>query len=174
MLNPVNDFYKRLALECSGQQIAVDLFVVNSQFVDLATISGISRFSGGSVHHFPLFKLNRSVVVDMFQREFRRYLTRKIGFEAVMRVRCTRGLAIHTFHGGFYSRLKPLLHFGHLQAICSFGPPICSRCPTLIRTQALGCRFPLRRASRTIRVCASKRRCFTRLVKVALVPRLEK
>lgn len=39
-LNPANDFYKRLALECSGQQIAVDLFVVNSQYADIATISG--------------------------------------------------------------------------------------------------------------------------------------
>ena len=28
LLNPSTDFYKRLALECSGQQIAVDLFVI--------------------------------------------------------------------------------------------------------------------------------------------------
>lgn len=38
-LNPVTDFYKKLALDCSGQQIAVDLFVLNSQFVDLASLS---------------------------------------------------------------------------------------------------------------------------------------
>lgn len=37
-LNPATDFYKKLALDCSGQQIAVDLFLVNSQYVDLATI----------------------------------------------------------------------------------------------------------------------------------------
>ncbi len=35
---------------------------------------------------------------------FRRYLTRKIGFEAVMRIRCTRGLVPHTFHGNFFVR----------------------------------------------------------------------
>nr|NVI78018.1 Sec24AB ortholog [Cucujiformia] len=100
-LNPANDFYKRLALECSGQQIAVDLFVVNSQYVDMATISGISRFSGGCVHHFPLFKSSRKGQNESLSRCFRRYLTRKIGFEAVMRIRCTRGLSIHTFHGNF-------------------------------------------------------------------------
>jgi protein transport protein SEC24 len=38
MLNPVTDFYKKLALDCSGQQIAVDLFILNSQFVDLASL----------------------------------------------------------------------------------------------------------------------------------------
>lgn len=37
-LNPVTDFYKKLALDCSGQQIAVDLFLVNSQYIDLATL----------------------------------------------------------------------------------------------------------------------------------------
>nr|NVI78019.1 Sec24AB ortholog [Cucujiformia] len=100
-LNPANDFYKRLALECSGQQIAVDLFVMNSQYVDIATISGISRFSGGCIHHFPLFKASKTLCNEAFERSFRRYLTRKVGFEAVMRIRCTRGLSIHTFHGNF-------------------------------------------------------------------------
>lgn len=37
-LGPATDFYKRLALECSGQQIAVDVFLLNSQYSDLATI----------------------------------------------------------------------------------------------------------------------------------------
>lgn len=38
-LNPATDFYKRLALDCSGAQIAVDLFLLSSQYCDLATIS---------------------------------------------------------------------------------------------------------------------------------------
>merc|ERR1719422_1243735 len=37
-LNPSTDFYKKLALDCSGQQIAVDLFVLQNQHCDLATI----------------------------------------------------------------------------------------------------------------------------------------
>lgn len=121
LLNPVNDFYKRLALECSGQQVAVDLFIVNSQYVDIATISGISRFSGGSVHHFPLFKSSRPLLVDGFQKALRRYLTRKIGFEAVMRVRCTRGLAIHTFHGNFFVRSTDLLSLPNINPEAAFG-----------------------------------------------------
>nr|NVI77969.1 Sec24AB ortholog [Cucujiformia] len=100
-LKPANDFYKRLALDCSSQQIAVDLFIVNSQYVDIATISGISRFSGGCIHHFPLFKQGRPLVTEKLEKCLRRYITRKIGFEAVMRIRCTRGMSIHTFHGNF-------------------------------------------------------------------------
>lgn len=37
-LGPATDFYKRLALDCSGQQVAVDLFLLNSQYSDLATL----------------------------------------------------------------------------------------------------------------------------------------
>lgn len=42
-LGPATDFYKRHALECSGQQIAVDLFLLNSQYSDLATICKFLR-----------------------------------------------------------------------------------------------------------------------------------
>ncbi|RZC40306.1 Sec23 trunk domain containing protein [Asbolus verrucosus] len=120
-LNPANDFYKRLALECSGQQVAVDLFIVNSQYVDIATISGISRFSGGCIHHFPLFKASRVLQNERFERCFRRYLTRKIGFEAVMRIRCTRGLSIHTFHGNFFVRSTDLLSLPNVNPDAGFG-----------------------------------------------------
>lgn len=89
-LNPATDFYKRMALDCSGHQVAVDLFLLNSQYVDIATLSGISRFSGGCMHHFPLFKASKSSHAESLEKCFKRYLTRKIGFEAVMRIRCTR------------------------------------------------------------------------------------
>lgn len=37
-LGPATDFYKRLALECTGQQIALDLFMLNTQYADIASI----------------------------------------------------------------------------------------------------------------------------------------
>lgn len=60
LLGPATDFYKKLALDCSGQQIAVDLFTLNSQYVDLATLSGISKFSGGQIQHFPGYHVVRN------------------------------------------------------------------------------------------------------------------
>uniref|UniRef100_A0A914GTY4 Uncharacterized protein n=1 Tax=Globodera rostochiensis TaxID=31243 RepID=A0A914GTY4_GLORO len=52
-LAPQIDFYKSLALECTGKQIAIDLFVVGCQIVDLLTLADMSRFSSGTVFHFP-------------------------------------------------------------------------------------------------------------------------
>ena len=120
-LNPANDFYKRLALECSGQQIAVDLFILNSQYVDLATVSGIGKFSGGCIHHVPLYKSNRTLQDEALANTFRRYVTRKIGFESVMRVRCTRGLSIQTFHGNLFVRSTDLLSLPNINPDAGFG-----------------------------------------------------
>uniref|UniRef100_A0A8C2FMC3 SEC24 homolog B, COPII coat complex component n=1 Tax=Cyprinus carpio TaxID=7962 RepID=A0A8C2FMC3_CYPCA len=41
-LGPATDFYKKLALDCSGQQIGVDLFLLSSQYSDLASLESKS------------------------------------------------------------------------------------------------------------------------------------
>ncbi|XP_073913414.1 protein transport protein Sec24A isoform X3 [Castor canadensis] len=109
-LTPSTDFYKKLALDCSGQQVAVDLFLLSGQYSDLASLGCISRYSAGSVYYYPSYHHQHNPVqVQKLQKELQRYLTRKIGFEAVMRIRCTKGLAIHTFHGNFFVRSTDLL-----------------------------------------------------------------
>lgn len=37
-LQPSTDFYKLLSLEAAGQQIAIDMFLLNHQYADHATI----------------------------------------------------------------------------------------------------------------------------------------
>ncbi|XP_058800430.1 protein transport protein Sec24A [Phymastichus coffea] len=120
-LNPATDFYKRLALDCSGQQIAVDLFLLNCQYSDLATLSGICKFSGGCIYYIPLFQASKLQHIEALEKMLRRYLTRKIGFEAVMRIRCTRGLSIHTFHGNFFVRSTDLLSLPNINPDAGFG-----------------------------------------------------
>lgn len=60
-------------------------------------------------------------MIKSFKQCFERYLTRKIGFEAVMRVRCTRGLQIHTFHGNFFVRSTDLLSLPNINPDAGFG-----------------------------------------------------
>ncbi|CAH8842219.1 unnamed protein product [Trichobilharzia szidati] len=141
-LNLSTDFYKTFALDCAHQQVAVDMFIFNSQYCDIATISGASRFSSGTIHHYPDFcyspqihdalldnvqsnsttqttnatsnnynkcQFSECVEVERFRRDFDRYLVRKIGFEAVMRIRCTQGLSIQTFHGSCFVRSTDLM-----------------------------------------------------------------
>lgn len=59
-------------------------------FMSFLFTAGVSRFSGGCMYHFPLFRSANTVQVNSLKKTFERYLTRKIGFESVMRLRCTR------------------------------------------------------------------------------------
>ncbi|XP_014678534.1 PREDICTED: protein transport protein Sec24B-like [Priapulus caudatus] len=120
-LGPANDFYKKLSLECSGQQVAVDLFLINGQYSDIATLGGISKFSSGCMHYYPGFHVTRAPAqAERLENDLRRYLTRKMGFEAVMRIRCTRGMSIHTFHGNFFVRSTDLLSLPNINPDAGF------------------------------------------------------
>ncbi|KAK3091418.1 hypothetical protein FSP39_019750 [Pinctada imbricata] len=121
-LGPATDFYKKLALECSAQQVAVDVFMLNGQYADIASVSCISKYSGGSVQYYPSFHAVKNPgLSDKYEADLRRYLTRKIGFEAVMRIRCTKGLSIHTFHGNFFVRSTDLLSLPNINPDAGFG-----------------------------------------------------
>ncbi|XP_017285258.1 protein transport protein Sec24B isoform X2 [Kryptolebias marmoratus] len=120
-LGPATDFYKKLALDCSGQQIGVDLFLLSSQYADLASLACIAKYSAGSVFYYPSFHhVHNPAQMEKFRRDLERYLTRKIGFEAVMRIRCTKGLSIHTFHGNFFVRSTDLLSLANVNPDSAF------------------------------------------------------
>ncbi|XP_045213802.2 protein transport protein Sec24A-like isoform X2 [Mercenaria mercenaria] len=121
-LGPATDFYKKLALDCSAQQIAVDLFMFNGQYADIASIECISKFSGGCVSYYPSYHAVRSPhLAEKFEADLRRYLTRKVGFESVMRIRCSKGISIHTFHGNFFVRSTDLLSLPNVNPDAGFG-----------------------------------------------------
>ncbi|XP_056301913.1 protein transport protein Sec24A isoform X2 [Danio aesculapii] len=120
-LSPATDFYKKLALDCSGQHVAVDLFLLSAQYCDLSSLGCISRYSAGSVFYYPSYHtLHNPAQTERFQKDLKRYLTRKIGFEAVMRIRCTKGLSIHTFHGNFFVRSTDLLSLANVNPDAGF------------------------------------------------------
>lgn len=82
----------------------------------------ISKYSGGEIRYYPRYHPESSPEqVIRFATDLKRYLTRKIGFEAVMRLRCTRGLSIHTFHGNFFVRSTDLLALPNVSPDSGFG-----------------------------------------------------
>ncbi|XP_037236875.1 protein transport protein Sec24B isoform X2 [Falco biarmicus] len=120
-LGPATDFYKKLALDCSGQQTAVDLFLLSSQYSDLASLACVSKYSAGCIYYYPSFHHSHNPAqAEKLQKDLKRYLTRKIGFEAVMRIRCTKGLSIHTFHGNFFVRSTDLLSLANVNPDAGF------------------------------------------------------
>ena len=107
LLQPASDFYKNLAVECSKQQVCIDVWSCAAAYTDLATLGQLAKHTTGSVYHYPHF--SDVTMGERLSRELQYSLTREQGWEAVMRVRVSKGLRISAFHGHFFIRGTDLL-----------------------------------------------------------------
>ena len=111
LLQTANSFYKSFAVECSKQQISIDMFLFSSQYQDVASLSNLPRYTGGQTYFYPGWNAAREEDAFKFAKEFSDYLSAEIGLEAVLRVRATTGLRMSTFYGNFFNRSSDLCAF---------------------------------------------------------------
>ncbi|KAI9837851.1 MAG: COPII subunit [Sarea resinae] len=111
LLQTGNSFYKSFAVECSKNQVSIDMFLFSSQYQDVASLSNLPRYTGGQTYFYPAWNAARSEDAIKFAREFSDYLSAEIGLEAVLRVRATSGLRMSSFYGNFFNRSSDLCAF---------------------------------------------------------------
>ena len=111
LLQTGSSFYKSFAVECSKNQVSIDMFLFSSQYQDVASLSNLPRYTGGQTYFYPGWNAARSEDAIKFAREFSDYLSSEIGLEAVLRVRATTGLRMSTFYGNFFNRSSDLCAF---------------------------------------------------------------
>lgn len=121
-LSPATDFYKRLSLDCMSKHLAIDIFCLANSYIDLASLAGVSQFTGASVYQFlGVHHQHNPAQMEAFREALVRHLTRRIGFEAVFRVRCSTGMSMHTFHGNSFVRSHDLLVLSNVSPDAGFG-----------------------------------------------------
>ena len=86
--------------------------------LESATLSMLPKNTSGGLYFYPGF--HPSTHGEKFSVELSSVLTRRTGFEAVMRVRATRGLRITHFHGNFSIRGTDLLALPNCHPDASF------------------------------------------------------
>jgi len=109
LLQPADSWYKEFALDCSRKQICIDTFIFSGQYTDVATISALPRFTGGSIYFYPGFDASRVEDATKFSSELNRFLSKKIGLEAVLRIRSTRGVSVKCCYGNFFLMASDLV-----------------------------------------------------------------
>ncbi|KAG0056264.1 COPII subunit [Gryganskiella cystojenkinii] len=109
LLQSGSSFYKNFAVDCSKSQVCVDMFLFGSQYSDVATLSCLPRFTGGSTFFYPAFTAAKSEDALKFAHELAEFLSQRIALEAVMRVRASKGLRMSAFYGNFFVRSTDLL-----------------------------------------------------------------
>lgn len=107
LLRPVSDTYKDVAHELTRAQISVEIFMGASAYVDLASIAPLAKWTGGAVRYYPSFHIQTHGL--KLKSELLHVLTREMGWEAVMRVRVSKGWKITKFFGHFFIRGQDLL-----------------------------------------------------------------
>ena len=109
MLQPATNFYKMLATEAAKNQVAVDLFLFPSGYMDIASLSCIAKYTGGQLFMYPAFNAASREDAVKFASDFSSFLETEFGLEAVLRIRATQGITIPTYHGSFFFRSSDLL-----------------------------------------------------------------
>ena len=111
LLQTANSFYKSFAVECSKNQVSIDMFLFSSNYQDVASLSNLPRYTGGQTWFYPGWNAARPEDAIKFASEFSDYLSSEIGLEAVLRVRATSGLRMNAFYGNFFNRSSDLCAF---------------------------------------------------------------
>ncbi|KAH7349586.1 Sec23/Sec24 trunk domain-containing protein [Plectosphaerella cucumerina] len=111
LLQTANSFYKSFAVECSKNQVSIDMFLFSSQYQDVASLSNLPRYTGGQTYFYPGWNAGRPEDAIKFASEFSDHLSSEIGLEAVLRVRATSGLRMNAFYGNFFNRSSDLCAF---------------------------------------------------------------
>merc|ERR1712180_228365 len=100
VLLPQTKFYNDLGQECVAVGCSVDLFLFNNAYIDVATLSQVSRMTGGQVYKYTYFQADLDG--ERFISDLRHNVSRPVVFDAIMRVRTSTGVRPTDFFGAFY------------------------------------------------------------------------
>ncbi|KAF5454231.1 hypothetical protein F2P56_023911 [Juglans regia] len=104
---PEDPFYKQMAAELTKYQIAVNVYALSDKYTDIASLGTLAKYTGGQVYYYPSFQ--SAIHGEKLRNELTRDLTRETAWEAVMRIRCGKGVRFSSYHGNFMLRSTDLM-----------------------------------------------------------------
>ncbi|GAB1288088.1 Sec24-related gene family, member D (S. cerevisiae) [Apodemus speciosus] len=98
LFQPQTAVYESLAKDCVANSCSVTLFLFPSQFVDVASLGLVPLLTGGTLYKYNVFQIHLDS--QRFLNDLRNDIEKKIGFDAIMRVRTSTGFRATDFFGG--------------------------------------------------------------------------
>ncbi|KAL8130239.1 hypothetical protein V2J09_019394 [Rumex salicifolius] len=127
-------FYKQMAADFSKVQIGVNVYAFSDKYTDIASLGTLSKYTGGQVLYYPGFQ--SAVHKEKLKHELTRDLTRETAWEAVLRIRCGKGVRFTSYHGNFMLRSTDLLALPAVDCDKAFAMQL-SLEETLLTTQTI-------------------------------------
>jgi protein transport protein SEC24 len=96
-----NAAWKKTSQAMVSAGVGVDFFVASAggTYMDIATIGHMARLTGGETFFYPNFISPRDSA--KVQHEISHAFKRETGYQALMKVRCSNGLQVSSYHGSF-------------------------------------------------------------------------
>ncbi|RVX69792.1 hypothetical protein B0A52_06437 [Exophiala mesophila] len=93
--------WKKTAASMVAAGVGVDFFLAaaGGEYMDIATIGHVARLTGGETYFYPNFVAPRDTL--KLETEIKHSFQRETGFQALMKVRCSNGLQVSSYHGAF-------------------------------------------------------------------------
>jgi len=93
--------YTKLATQMTENGVGIDLFLAapTGGYLDIATMGHLTEKTGGEIYYYPNFHAPRDLL--RLSKEIKHTITRDTGFQALIKVRCSNGLQIASYFGGF-------------------------------------------------------------------------
>ncbi|KAK9809653.1 hypothetical protein WJX73_000552 [Symbiochloris irregularis] len=109
---PASKDYSALATQAADAQVSVDLYIMSATFVDLPTLASLCHSTAGQLRHYHPY--SPAVHDDQLANDLRWCVCRPQGWEAICRLRCSEGLEVDRYLGGYYQRTTTDLEFPFL------------------------------------------------------------
>ncbi|XP_043425497.1 protein transport protein Sec24D isoform X1 [Prionailurus bengalensis] len=100
LFQPQTNVYDALAKDCVAHGCCVTLFLFPSQYVDVASLGLVPHLTGGTLYKYNNFQMHMDS--QQFLNDLRNDIEKKIGFDAIMRVRTSTGFRATDFFGGIF------------------------------------------------------------------------
>lgn len=93
--------WKKAANDLVTSGVGIDYFIAaaGGGYMDIATIGHTSAVSGGEIFYYPNFHAPRDAL--KLGSEMKHVVRRETGYQGLMKVRCSNGLQVSSYHGNF-------------------------------------------------------------------------
>ena len=120
LLKPSIEGYRELATELTKVQICCELFLATNMYMDVASIAPLAKHTAGDLRYYSNFH-SSGPQGEKLSKELAHVCSRPMGWEAVMRVRVSRGWKISKFFGHLFVRGVDLLVVPNCHSDQTFG-----------------------------------------------------
>ncbi|XP_004870099.1 protein transport protein Sec24D isoform X4 [Heterocephalus glaber] len=100
LFQPQTSVYDSLAKDCVAHGCSMTVFLFPSQYVDVASLGLVPQLTGGTLYKYNNFQMHLDS--QQFLNDLRNDIEKKIGFDAIMRVRTSTGFRATDFFGGAF------------------------------------------------------------------------